>query len=88
MKGILLVITAVVLVGCAPYQTLEELELAALESGDWSAVEQRERQMKKRQERRGASCGAGKILVCENRGRDKLCFCSSDDDVRALLDSL
>ena len=87
MKGLILFV-AVMLVGCAPYQTLEELELAALESGDWSAVEQRERLIEKRRARRGTSCGAGRILVCENRGTGGQCFCSSDENVRAFLDTL
>lgn len=87
MKG-LLVFIAVLMVGCAEYQTLEELELAALESGDWSAVEQREKLMEQRRARRAASCGAGRIMVCEHRGTDRGCYCSSDDDVRAFLDSL
>ncbi len=86
MKGLILFI-AVMLVGCSQYQTLEELELAALESGDWSAVEQRERLIEKRRARRGLNCGAGRILVCENRGTGSQCFCSSDENVRAFLDT-
>lgn len=86
MKGIVLILAAM-MVGCAEHQTLEELELAALESGDWSAVEKREQLMEKRRARRGMNCGSGRVLVCEHRGAGKHCFCTSDDGVRAILDS-
>ena len=87
MKGLLLAV-AILMVGCAEYQTLEDLELAALESGDWSAVEQRERLIEKRKARRGMRCSGGRILVCENRGTGSRCRCSGADDVRAILDTL
>ena len=87
MKGLVLLL-AVVLVGCAEFQTLEQLEMAALESGDWSAVEQRERLMEKRRAQRAMSCGRGRIKVCEYNGTGKQCFCSADENVRAFLDTL
>ena len=87
MKGMIMLL-AVLIAGCVQYPTLEELELAALESGDWSAVEQRERLLEKRRSQRGMRCGSGHILVCEHSGTGRRCRCSAADDVRAILDSL
>ncbi len=50
--------------------TLEELEAQALETGDWSAVEERERLIAKRNARRPMQCGGGKVSYCQkNVGR-------------------
>ena len=87
MKG-LLVLSAALLVGCADLKTLEELELAALESGDWSAVERRERSIAKRRAREASACATGYILVCGSSVAQKQRFCSSDDSVRDFFDSL
>ncbi len=87
MKG-LLVLSVALLVGCADLKTLEELELAALESGDWSAVERRERALAKRRARAANSCPRGYILVCGSRVMQKECYCSSHDSVRDFLEGL
>ena len=87
MKG-LLVVSAVLIVGCADMKTLEELELAALESGDWSAVEQRERAIAERRTRQANSCPSGLIKVCSGGSLSQRCHCSSDDSVRDFLDGL
>ncbi len=56
--------------GCAPMPTLEELEAQALETGDWSAVEERERMIAKRKARRPIQCGSGMVSFCQkNVGR-------------------
>ncbi len=44
------------LVGCAPVTTLEELEAQAYVSGDWSAVDKRERMIARREARMGPTC--------------------------------
>jgi hypothetical protein len=77
----------VLLFGCAEVKTLEELELAAIQSGDWSAVEKREQSMARRKARRGPSCPSGSIAVCEVRGGDRQCQCASDDSFRRLFDN-
>lgn len=84
MKGLLL-FTAVLLVGCADLETLEELELAALQSGDWSAVERRERNIARREAQRGISCPSRSIAVCEQRVRGSRCSCVSRDAVEDML---
>lgn len=84
MRG-LMVLGVALLFGCAEHKTLEELELAALQSGDWTAVERRERAIEKRKARRGFVCGQGAIAVCETRGGDTRCECASQDSVERAL---
>ena len=88
MKGLrgLTVLSVALLFGCAQYQTLEELELAALQSGDWSAVEKRERAIAKRKERQGFVCGGDAIAVCESHGGDSRCECASQDVLQRMLE--
>lgn len=75
-----------VLAGCSSYQTLEELEQEALATGDWSAVEQRERILARRAARHGLACPAGSVSYCETwAGLNGKCACVSDDAVAALL---
>lgn len=87
MKG-LIVLWAALLVGCAEIKTLEELEFAALESGDWSAVAKRERNIEKRKRQRSFSCGSDAIAVCDERVRGTVCKCRSSQEVEDLLSSL
>jgi len=79
MKG-LIVLAAVLLAGCAEMKTLEELEILAIQSGDWSAVESREKAIARRAERRGPSCGSGAIAICDVQGGERICTCSSRED--------
>lgn len=88
MKVFFVVLWVVLLVGCAELKTLEELEFAALESGDWSAVELREKNMERRKQKRGVSCAAGEIALCEQRVRGMVCQCQSRRDVDDLLGRL
>ena len=80
-----LVLAAVLMIGCAEHMTLEELELAAIESGDWSAVEQRERAIARRAARSGLNCGNGAVAVCESRGGNKRCNCVNNDSINRML---
>lgn len=52
-------------VACAPTRTLEELEAEALQSGDWSLVEEREALIAKRNSRRPRQCPNGQVSLCE-----------------------
>jgi len=81
MKGPFLALSIVLLAGCADIKTLEELEFAALQSGDWSAVEQREKNIARRKARQVARCPSGSIPVCVNRGNRTRCSCNSHDEV-------
>jgi hypothetical protein len=72
---ILSVLILVGLAGCTIGPTLEELETQALLSGDWSAVEKRERSLARRQARQGPNCPAGYVAYCEDRFYDNVCTC-------------
>ena len=60
MKYTTTILAVLLLAGCAPIKSLEELKDEASVSGDWSEVERRERILKRRAERgtcqRGSSC--------------------------------
>jgi len=85
MKGLLIALSTLLLVACADFRTLEELEFAALQSGDWSAVDRREKNIARREAQRGIQCPAGKIPVCDQRGQRTSCNCTSRDGIEDLL---
>jgi hypothetical protein len=72
---ILSVLILVGMAGCAVSPTFEELETQALLSGDWSAVEKRERLLARRQARQGPNCPAGYVAYCVDRFYDNECTC-------------
>jgi hypothetical protein len=80
-----LLAAALTAAGCAPVKTLEQLELEASVSGDWSAVEKRERLLARRAERRGPSCPAGYLAFCESHGTSKNCGCVSRQGMRDIF---
>ena len=85
MKGLLSIFSILLLVACADFKTLEELEFAALQSGDWSAVEQRENNIARRKAQQGIKCPSGLLPICDQRGRRARCSCTSHDDLEVLL---
>ena len=87
MKALGLVLLCCLLGGCGTYHTLEELEAQALVTGDWSAVEQRERILAKRRQRHAQVCPTGKTLFCEQWGATEKCTCMKGADLRNILDS-
>jgi hypothetical protein len=74
MKGIL-ILTLLVLGGCANQVSLEQLEDEALTSGDWSQVEKRERARSRVNLRSAQHCGDRLILFCEELGSSRACEC-------------
>ena len=84
MKGILL-ISLILLGGCESLIPLERLEEQALLTGDWSAVEQRERIIAKRKARSHSRCPAGSIAYCEAGISGERCNCINADVVRSFL---
>jgi hypothetical protein len=82
---VLLLLGVIFLTGCVSMPTLEELEAQAFLSGDWSAVEKREKLIAKRDFLRGPQCPAGTIAYCERRLGQKRCGCVANADMRALL---
>ena len=70
MLGVLLLMVA-----CAPMKSLEELEAEALQTGDWSLVEEREAIIAKRNARRPLQCPSGQVSVCEKSVGRYRCQC-------------
>lgn len=78
--GKLILLPLVLMVAaCAPQPTLEELEFRALQTGDWSTVEKRERAMARRAARQASvpDCAAGQISYCTNQVGERTCHCVS-----------
>lgn len=82
---VLMLLGVIFLTGCVSMPTLEELEAQAFLSGDWSAVEKREKLVAERHLIRGPQCPAGMMAYCEQRLGQKRCACVSNSDMRALL---
>ena len=78
MKSISIIFLVSLLAACASKPTLEELEKEALETGDWTAVEERQA-MYKRQGRvqEGEQCKAGYAYLCDSKGELEECQCVS-----------
>lgn len=75
MKITSLLMIALLAGACAAPPTLEELEFEALQSGDWSAVERRERAMARRAARQPVQCPKGEIEFCDSRFGERTCEC-------------
>ncbi len=85
MKTTSILILALLAGACATPPTLEELEFEALRTGDWSAVERRERAMARRAAREPVSCPEGQIQFCETRVGDRSCQCVGRRDIDMLF---
>jgi len=75
---VILILAACVFAGCTAQPSLEQLERQALVTGDWSAVESRERSMQWRNLRVGIQCPNGFINYCETLMTTKRCSCVSN----------
>ena len=85
MKKLFVVSLFLVLAGCTAAPTLEELEFAALESGDWSEVKKRERAIARRQARMAQECPNGRVRFCVKRAVREECGCIARDEFRDLF---
>ena len=81
LSGIL--VCALLVTGCAPVQSLEDLEDEAVLSGDWSLVEAREALLAKRDRRRPSQCGSRQVSYCIKAVGEYRCACVSRVDVLA-----
>ena len=86
MKTIVLTLALVILSGCGTYHSLEQLEAEALRTGDWSAVELRERQMARRDPYRGLRCPPGEVPFCVTEFAQSKCTCIDEGRMRAFMD--
>ncbi len=73
------------LVGCTAQPTMDELETQAFITGDWSAVEARERAIARRALRSGNHCPAGYVAYCDESFGGTRCSCLRRDSVRIVL---
>jgi hypothetical protein len=73
------------LAGCASGPTLEQLEAQAFATGDWSAVEKRERRLQQRDKRQGITCPYGQISYCESFAGVDRCGCLSRRNAYSLV---
>jgi hypothetical protein len=82
---LLILVGACFLAGCGTYTPLEELEEKAMLSGDWSAVERRERIITERRVRAMRQCQRGYVSYCESRFGSKRCTCVQKEIISALV---
>ena len=74
MKFVIL-FTLVIVVGCAPNPTLEELEKEASITGDWTEVEWREERIKKRLRDVASDCPYVASNNCIEERSGLQCYC-------------
>lgn len=86
MRAILLAVI-MILGGCAASVPMAELERQAMLTGDWSAVEKRERQLARRAERNGPGCGRGFVSYCVDTGGYDRCTCITGQNLRDMFSS-
>ncbi len=67
------------LVGCTAQPTMDELQTQAFISGDWSAVEARERAIARRALRSANYCPAGYVVHCDQSVSITRCSCLRQD---------
>ena len=82
---VFLLVGVLVLSGCSTFVSLEELEDQAMITGDWSAVEEREKIIAKRKARLGTQCPNGMVNLCESRFGTVDCQCVNNNQVASLL---
>ena len=85
MKILSVLSLLVLAAGCSVSPSMQELETQAFLSGDWSAVEKRERTLVRRQLRAGIQCPPAYIGYCEERGIGKACTCVERDAIRLMF---
>jgi len=74
------VIILCLLAGCATKPTLDELEAEASITGDWSAVEKRERMNRRMGVQDERQCESGFMLMCNKRSAKEECSCVRPSD--------
>ena len=84
-RSILIMPLALVLAACATPPTLDELEFQALQTGDWSAVEKRERSMARRAVREIPDCASDLVPVCRDSWGENDCHCVSRRSIKEMF---
>ena len=87
MLRIAAMVALLVLAGCGTMTPTTELERQAFLTGDWSAVEARERMQVRRAMRHGMQCPTGHMGFCQDYLGSERCSCVQRDTVRIYLTS-
>ena len=82
---ILSLAAAILMAGCGALPSLEDLEAEAMLTGDWTAVEHRERSIARRIASAPMDCPDGYVAICEENFADRSCACASGDAFRAMF---
>ena|GEM_PF-2256711 len=85
MRGIV-ILALILLAGCSGYIPLEQLEAQALITGDWSAVQKRERTIARRNLHSYMQCPPGTTGYCETYGSPARCSCVDSKVIRSFFD--
>lgn len=85
MKTASILILALLTGACATPPTLEDLELKARLTGDWSAVDRRERYLERRAARSPERCFDDNVSVCMDRIGKRVCECVDRDALDGVL---
>lgn len=72
---ILSILVAAFLIACESQPTMQELEDEALRTGDWSAVEQKDRMAERMQIAPELKCPEHLIRICIQNGEHEECYC-------------
>ncbi len=83
---VITILALVFLAGCTTYPPLEQLEAEALVTGDWAAVEKRERVIAWRQQRQGIQGPGQQINFCQKSVGTTRCECVEQDELRLFLE--
>ncbi|MBT8100165.1 MAG: hypothetical protein KJO82_10460 [Gammaproteobacteria bacterium] len=70
---------------CAAGPSMQQLETTAMLTGDWSAVEKRERSLERRAQRRGKTCPQDLVSLCDGSFGEKRCSCVSHETLSRVL---
>jgi hypothetical protein len=83
----LFVLGLLLLAGCAAAPTMEELEAEAMQTGDWTKVEERELAQARRMGRAQAECPKGYAVFCKAEAEvtNQDCTCISRETQRAIF---
>ena len=72
---LLTVVAVFILAGCAGRPTLEELEETAMQTGDWTEVEERERELNRVSDTGASHCPEGFVRACFEQAMNVHCVC-------------
>ena len=85
VKGLVMVLALLLVAGCSSFVSMEQLEAEAMLTGNWSAVESRERIIHRRNLRSSLQCPPGSIGYCEMDFGQGNCTCVEAEIIRSMF---